>query len=62
MNIKKLESYEENLTAYGSNVTYLADIIEEKVSDPVLLEDIRSLAEACYKEGFKDGYRFREWL
>lgn len=62
MNIKKLESYEENLTAYGNNVTYLADIIEEKVSDPVLLEDIRSLAEACYKEGFKDGYRFSEWL
>lgn len=62
MNIKKLESYEENLTTYGNKVTYLADIIEEKVSDPVLLEDIRSLAEACYKEGFKDGYRFREWL
>ena len=62
MNINKLESYEDHLTTYGSEVTYLADIIEEKVSDPVLLEDIRSLAEACYKEGYKDGYRFSDWL
>lgn len=62
MNINKLEAYEENLTTYGGKVQYYIEIIEPKVSDPVLLEDIKLLAEACYKEGYKDGYRFSDWL
>ncbi len=62
MNIKKFEDYEENLTTYGGKVKYFIEVIESKVSDPVLIDDIKLLAESCYKEGFQDGYRFSDWL
>lgn len=62
MRIRKLEGYEEHVTLYGNKVKNLAKEIENSTKDPVLIDYIQQLAEACYKEGFKDGYRFRDWI
>ena len=54
MIIEKL-NYSE--TAYPERVEKLCTILEEKL-DHVTLEYVKELAEVCYKEGYKDGYRF----
>lgn len=58
MIIEKL-NYSE--TTYPERVTTLCTILEEKL-DHVSLEYVKELSEVCYKEGFKDGYRFSDWL
>lgn len=62
MNIRKLEQYKEDLLPYGDRVQKLLKNIQERQPDHILEEYIRQLAEACYKEGYKDGYRLAEWL
>lgn len=58
MMIEKL-NYSE--TTYPERVEKLCTILEEKL-DHVTLEYVKELAEVCYKEGYKDGYRFSDWL
>lgn len=61
MNINKLEAYEEFVNQYPDKVKYLIGQIESYV-DEVTAGHIEQLAEACYKEGYMDGYRFSDWL
>lgn len=61
MNINKLEAYEEFENDYPEKVQHLIGKIEDRV-DNVTAEYIAQLAELCYKEGYKDGYRFSDWL
>lgn len=58
MRIEKL-NYSE--TTYPGRVETLCTILEEKL-DHVSLEYVKELSEVCYKEGFKDGYRFADWI
>lgn len=61
MDIRKLEAYEEFENDYPEKVQHLIGKIEDRV-DNVTADYIEQLAEACYKEGYKDGYRFSDWL
>ena len=58
MRIEKL-NYSE--TTYPGRVETLCTILEEKL-DHVSLEYVKELSEVCYKDGFKDGYRFADWI
>lgn len=64
MEIRKFEAYknEGGFKSYPEQVDYLVAEIEDKIKDPLILEPIKFLAEFCYKEGYKDGYRFADWL
>ena len=61
MNIRKLEAFEEFENRYPDKVQYYANLIAEKV-DVMTIDYIKLLTELCYKEGYKDGYRFCDWL
>lgn len=64
MEIRKFEAYrnEGGFKSYPESVDYLVKEIEDKIKDPVVLESIQQLAELCYKIGYRDGYRFADWL
>lgn len=64
MEIRKFKAYEAegNLKDYPDTVDYLVKEIEDKIKDPIVLEPIQQLAELCYKIGYRDGYRFADWL
>ena len=61
MNIRKLEAYDEFVTPHTNAAHHLISEIEEQ-TDKFTLEHVVQLAELCYKEGYKDGYRFADWL
>ena len=65
MKIKKLEEIEENLLITGfrndKKIGHLCSELEEEL-DPQELETVTQLAEACYKEGYLDGYRVADWI
>ena len=61
MNIRKLEAYEEFVNPHTDTVYYFIGKIKEQ-ADEFTLEYVKQLAELCYKEGYKDGYRFCDWL
>ena len=61
MRLRKLEAYDEFKTLYPDTAVYYVKQIEDKV-DELTLEYVLLLAEICYKEGYKDGYRFADWL
>ena len=60
MNIRKLEEYEEFETVYPESVNEICKELEHL--DSMTLERVKELAEFCYKEGYKDGFRFADWL
>ena len=60
MNIRKLEEYEEFETVYPERANEICKELEHL--DSMTLERVKELAEFCYKEGYKDGFRFADWL
>ena len=72
MNIKKLEDYDEFITDSYTDFTYkLVELIEESLNElgedqQTIKSDIRNnvkmLAERCYKEGCMDAMKFCSWL
>lgn len=63
MRIRKFEEFDQYLSNFGDAVERNAGNIEQEMGEnPILLDYIEQLAEACYKEGYKDGYRFADWL
>lgn len=61
MKLRKLEEYEERAALYPKRIDDTCKLLSEKIDD-ASLEIARELAEMCYKEGYKDGYRFADWL
>ena len=61
MEIRKLEAADLLLKPYPARVEALAAEISRKFSK-IEAEEICELAELCYLEGYKDGYRFADWL
>ena len=72
MNIKKLEDYDEFITDSYTNFTYkLVQLIEESLSKlekdqqqikSEIRNNVKMLAERCYKEGYMDAMKFCSWL
>lgn len=62
MELRKLETYEENQRRYSKRVYLEYENILNKTDDKLLIESIRNLAEMTYKEGLRDGLRFMDWL
>lgn len=64
MDIRKFQQYENegNVRSYPESVKELVQQIENNITSPIELEPIQQLAELCYKIGFRDGYRFADWL
>ena len=59
--LKKLEKYEEYQKDYPERIHHMYARICEQ-SDTVVQEDVKELAEMCYREGLMDGLRFYAWL
>lgn len=64
MDIRKFQQYENegNVRSYPESVKELVQQIENNITSPIELEPIQQLVELCYKIGFRDGYRFADWL
>ena len=59
--LRKLEQYEETISDYPKMILEVIKRIESRV-DKGTMEEVEYLAEMVYKEGFKDGLHFMDWL
>lgn len=62
MELEKIEHYRGLYRLYPDKIITLTESIENSIKDKIVLEEIKQLAELCYLEGHRDGYKFSNWF